>query len=34
MIFYDYYVDVLEETLRAFVKQQQLGHFVIVGADG
>jgi predicted FMN-binding regulatory protein PaiB len=34
MIFYDYYADVPEETLRAFVKQQQLGHFVTVGADG
>ena len=34
MIFYDYYADIPEDTLRAFVKQQQLGHFVTVGADG
>jgi hypothetical protein len=34
MIFYDYYADVPEETLRAFVSQQELGHFVTVGADG
>jgi transcriptional regulator len=34
MIFYDYYADVPDETLRAFVKRQELGHFVTVGADG
>ena len=34
MIFYDYYADVPEETLRAFVSKQELGHFVTVSADG
>ncbi len=34
MIFYDYYADVPEDTLRAFVSKQELGHFVTVSADG
>jgi len=34
MIFYDYYADVPEEVLRAFVSKQELGHFVTAGADG
>ena len=34
MIFYDYYADVPEDTLRAFINQQELGHFVTVGAGG
>lgn len=34
MMFYDYYADVPEEQLRAFVTQQQLGRLVSVGADG
>jgi transcriptional regulator len=34
MIFYDYYADVPEDTLRDFVGKQELGHFVTVGADG
>jgi transcriptional regulator len=34
MIFYDYSADVPEETLRAFVRKQELGHFVTVSADG
>ena len=34
MMFYDYYADVPEEDLRAFVTQQQLGRLVSVGADG
>jgi len=34
MIFYDYYADIPEDTLRAFVSKQELGHFVTVGADG
>ena len=34
MIFYDYYADVPEHTLRDFVRKQELGHFVTVGADG
>src|SRR3954470_7416356 len=34
MIFYDYYADVPEDTLRDFVSKQELGHFVTVGADG
>jgi predicted FMN-binding regulatory protein PaiB len=34
MMFYDYYADVPEEELRAFVTQQQLGRLVSVGADG
>jgi predicted FMN-binding regulatory protein PaiB len=34
MIFYDYYADVPDETLREFVTQQELGHFVTAGADG
>jgi uncharacterized protein len=34
MIFYDYYADVPEDTLRAFVTQRELGHFVTVSAEG
>jgi len=34
MIFYDYYADVPENTLREFVSKQELGHFVTVSADG
>jgi uncharacterized protein len=34
MIFYDYYADIPEETLSAFVKSQQLGRFVTVNAEG
>jgi predicted FMN-binding regulatory protein PaiB len=34
MIFYDYYADVPEEALRAFVSNQELGHFVTVAASG
>jgi len=34
MIFYDYYADVPEDTLRDFVKKQELGHFVTVSAGG
>ena len=34
MIFYDYYADVPEGTLRAFVSKQELGHFVTVSAEG
>jgi transcriptional regulator len=34
MIFYDYYADVPEDTLRAFVSKQELGHFVTVSRDG
>ena len=34
MIFYDYYADVPEDTLRDFVTQQELGHFVTVSAEG
>jgi len=34
MIFYDYYADVPEDTLRDFVSSQELGHFVTVSADG
>lgn len=34
MIFYDYYADVPEDTLRNFVSQQELGRFVTVSADG
>lgn len=34
MIFYDYYADVPDETLRDFVNAQQLGRFVTVGAHG
>jgi transcriptional regulator len=33
MIFYDYYADVPEDTLRDFVVKQQLGHFVTVSAE-
>jgi transcriptional regulator len=34
MIFYDYYADIPEDTLRDFVSKQELGHFVTVNADG
>ena len=34
MIFYDYYADIPEPTLRDFVSKQELGRFVTVGADG
>lgn len=34
MIFYDYYADVPEDTLHAFVSSQQLGRLVTAGADG
>lgn len=34
MMFYDYYADVPEDTLRDFVTSQQLGRLVSVGADG
>jgi predicted FMN-binding regulatory protein PaiB len=34
MMFYDYYADVPEETLRAFVASRQLGRLVTVDADG
>ena len=34
MIFYDYYADVPEQTLRDFISKQELGHFVTVSADG
>jgi predicted FMN-binding regulatory protein PaiB len=34
MMFYDYYADVPEETLRDFVTRQQLGRLVTASADG
>ena len=34
MMFYDYYADVPEDTLRSFVTGQQLGRLVTVGQDG
>jgi len=34
MMFYDYYADVPEDVLRAFVNAQQLGRLVTAGADG
>ena len=34
MMFYDYYADVPEDTLREFVAKQELGRFVTVGSDG
>jgi len=34
MIYYDYYADVPEDTLRAFVTSRQLGRLVTAGADG
>ena len=34
MMFYDYYADIPEETLRAFVESQQLGRLVTAGAEG
>ena len=34
MIFYDYYADIPEETLRDFVTKQDMGRFVTVSADG
>src|SRR5215467_1053176 len=34
MMFYDYYADIPEDVLRAFVESQQLGRLVTVNADG
>ena len=34
MMFYDYYADVPEDELRAFVTQQQLGRLITVSAEG
>ena len=34
MMFYDYYADVPDEDLRAFVTQQQLGRLVTVNGEG
>jgi len=34
MMFYDYYADVPEDTLRAFVSSRQLGRLVTAGTDG
>lgn len=34
MMFYDYYADVPEDTLREFVTAQQLGRLVTAGAEG
>jgi predicted FMN-binding regulatory protein PaiB len=34
MMFYDYYADVPEDTLREFVSSQQLGRLVSVAGDG
>jgi len=34
MMFYDYYADVPDEDLRAFVTQQQLGRLVTVNSEG
>jgi transcriptional regulator len=34
MIFYDYYADIPEDTLRDFVGKQELGRFVTVSAEG
>ena len=34
MIFYDYYADVPEDTLREFVTRQELGRLVTVSPDG
>ncbi len=34
MKFYDYYADIPEDTLHEFVRGQQLGRLVTVGADG
>lgn len=34
MIFYDYYADVPEDTLRDFVNSRELGRLVTAGADG
>jgi transcriptional regulator len=34
MMFYEYYADVPEQTLREFVSSQELGRFVTAGADG
>src|SRR5262245_43218957 len=34
MIFYDYYADIPEDTLREFVTKQEMGRFVTVSADG
>ena len=34
MIFYDYYANVPDDTLREFVSHQQLGRFITVNPDG
>ena len=34
MIFYDYYADIPEQTLREFVSKQELGRLVSVNSDG
>jgi transcriptional regulator len=34
MMFYDYYADVPEDTLRAFITRQELGRFVTVDPQG
>ena len=34
MIFYDYYADIPEHTLREFVSKQELGRLATVNADG
>lgn len=34
MMFYDYYADIPEDVLRAFIESQQLGRLVTVSADG
>ena len=34
MMFYDYYADIPEDTLREFVTSQQLCRFITVSADG
>jgi transcriptional regulator len=34
MIFYDYYADIPEQTLREFVARQELGRLVTVNANG
>src|SRR5688572_13537717 len=34
MIFYDYYADIPEQTLRDFVTRQDLGRLVTVSAEG
>ena len=34
MIFYDYYSDIPEDTLRQFVARQELGRFITASAAG